>query len=237
MRIALDFDNTYTLDPTGWDMVIDIWKGRGHDVRCVTARSATEDRTAPIVDLERRIPVIYTNGIAKAYICQYLDWVPDVWVDDKVININNNSTTSPEKLADWRATRGEGPSFPKEKNRMTKLPAGKYWIGDLCYVLRDQWDEVCSLTISGNDCLEGVFTLADGTSFGTLNTAHGDGEYLDLSRARHYPVDSGTIGCVLADKVDDKLSGGHVLDIPYEFEPRRDGGYLIFGWVVIDTNI
>lgn len=116
------------------------------------------------------------------------------------------------------------------------MPAGKYWIGDLCYVLKDQWDEVCSLTINGNDCLEGEFTLADGTRFATLGTAHGDGEYLDAT-GHHYPVDSGTIGCVLAELVDDKMSGGHVLEIPYEFEPRSSGGFLRFGWVVIDTNV
>lgn len=118
------------------------------------------------------------------------------------------------------------------------MPAGSYYIGDLCYVITgDKWDEVCSLMFeSDHNGRDGEYTLADGTRFAILGTAHGDGEYLDGS-GHQYPVDSGTIGCVLAEKVNDKLSGGHVLDIPHEFEAKRDGGFLRFGWVVIDTNI
>ena len=34
------------------------------------------------------------------------------------------------------------------------MPAGKYYIGDLCYVMSDkEWEEFCSLTIKDNKCL------------------------------------------------------------------------------------
>lgn len=114
MRIALDYDRTYTLAPAGWDMTIRTWKGWGWDVRCVTARSSTEDRTQGLVDLERLLPVIYCNGVAKESVCRFLDWVPDVWIDDKARSIIADSPTTPEQLSNWRATREEGPVFPKE---------------------------------------------------------------------------------------------------------------------------
>lgn len=114
MRIALDYDHTYTADPILWNAFIRAAKQQGHDIRCVTARSATEDRTQGLVDIEERLPVIYTNGIAKENICLYLDWLPDVWIDDKVRNILNNSPSSPTDVAEWRTNRNEGPSYPKD---------------------------------------------------------------------------------------------------------------------------
>ena len=40
------------------------------------------------------------------------------------------------------------------------FPAGKYYVGDLCYVMHDEWDEVCGLFFKGRDdhgCNQGVF--------------------------------------------------------------------------------
>lgn len=115
MRIALDFDKTYSLDPLFWDLFIHLCNANGDDIRGVTARSPVIDRTAALVEWESKLPVIYTNGVAKAFHCAHYTggWVPDVWIDDKVINIVGNSLTSPEDLVIWRRDRGEGPSFPK----------------------------------------------------------------------------------------------------------------------------
>lgn len=114
MRIAIDYDDTYTLAPDEWDHVILLFKVWGHDIRCVTARSSTEDRTEALVQLERRIPVIYCNGVAKESVCRFLGWEPQVWVDDKPRSVIEDSPTTEEQLATWRATRNEGPVFPKE---------------------------------------------------------------------------------------------------------------------------
>ena len=35
------------------------------------------------------------------------------------------------------------------------LLAGEYWVGDLCYVLGDRWDEVCNLIINGREIVNG----------------------------------------------------------------------------------
>lgn len=114
MRIALDYDRTYTLHPALWDAFLVLLQHNGHDCRVVTARSPVLDRTEALVELERKVPVIYTNGIAKHFHCTHwtCGWEPDVWIDDKVVNILHNSTTSPEDLVKWRTERDEGPSFP-----------------------------------------------------------------------------------------------------------------------------
>jgi hypothetical protein len=120
------------------------------------------------------------------------------------------------------------------------MKAGKYFIGDLCYVLSSKWDEVCDLTISGHECLEGKFTLSDGTEFAMFGTAHGDGYYYD-QMGNSYPVDSGTIGCVLFDKIDDidkeyLERSGTVLDIPNDFEVESEDGTIFVGPVTIYTD-
>jgi len=130
---------------------------------------------------------------------------------------------------------------------VTQLPAGCYLIADLCYVFSgERWDEVCDLLQSvGDDCA--IYELADGTRFGLLCTAYGDGEFLDLSGAS-YGVDSGTIGCVLLqDLAPDVVqrflaprsrysscTSIHTITMP--FRPVAEGGVLSFGHVSIDTN-
>jgi hypothetical protein len=115
------------------------------------------------------------------------------------------------------------------------MKAGKYWVGDLCYVLADKWDEVCELTIKDNQCLYGEFTLKDGTKFAIHGTAWGDGEFGD-NEARFYPVDSGSIGCVLVDSIDPREDCGHVIDFEEDFETGTKGGTIFFGEIEIETD-
>ena len=38
------------------------------------------------------------------------------------------------------------------------MPAGTYYIGDLCYVMTDaEWEQFCKITINGNKVLDGEF--------------------------------------------------------------------------------
>lgn len=118
-----------------------------------------------------------------------------------------------------------------------KLAAGSYYIGDLCYVLGNRWDEFCALTIDGNQVKDGAFTMADGTQFVSFGTAYGDGVYQD-QEGNEYPVDAGLIGCVLADKVDSdaKLDLGKVHTFQNDVWADSDGKVLTFGHVSIDTD-
>jgi hypothetical protein len=118
------------------------------------------------------------------------------------------------------------------------FPAGKYWVGDLCYVMHNEWDEVCKLTIKDNECLEGVFTLANGTRFAMFKTAWGDGCYEDQT-GREYAVDSGSIGCVAVDAITEeeiREDLGNIIEFTEPFYVSTNGEELRFGKVYIDTN-
>ena len=117
------------------------------------------------------------------------------------------------------------------------MQAGKYFIGDLCYVLGDRWDEVCNLIILDHVCLDGEFELSDGTRFAMYGTAYGDGFYSD-QQGNGYPVDSGSIGCVLVESITsgeirDDL--GTIHDFKEDFETGEEDGIIRIGEVEIDT--
>jgi hypothetical protein len=81
MKIALDFDDTYTVDPVFWDEFITLAQDHGNEVRIVTFRKSTM-RDAALDWLERKIPVIYTEYIQKRAFCKHIGWEPDIWIDD-----------------------------------------------------------------------------------------------------------------------------------------------------------
>jgi hypothetical protein len=128
------------------------------------------------------------------------------------------------------------------------MQAGKYYVGDLCYVLDDdEWDEVCSIIIQGNKVIDGEFVLEDGREFAIYSTAYGDGEYNDYY-GNSYSVDSGSIGCIkiediknVKDKIDIKLLGATV-DFEIDFvtgggRGTKDwNGIIQFGRIAIETD-
>jgi len=115
------------------------------------------------------------------------------------------------------------------------MKPGKYWIGDLCYVMHDEWDEFCGQIESG-----GEYTLKDGRQYAWQNTAYGDGEYHD-NFGNSYGVDAGLIGCILLSDIEanvtrNDISLGHVYEFNQEFECTYDEGVIKFGnEVSIDT--
>lgn len=126
------------------------------------------------------------------------------------------------------------------------MPAGKYYVGDLCYVMHGEWDECCGLFFEGrtdHGCNEGIFQLKDGRKFATFNTAYGDGCYVDQHR-REYGVDSGGIGCIRVEDIDfvgelewgkNDTDGGQVIEFKQDFPVWKKDGVLYFGDVVINT--
>lgn len=110
MKIALDYDKTYTADRVFWNAFITAARESGHDVRIVTIRDERHDRTQPLIDLEQHVPVIYTRGVAKQFFIQHFVpdfWPVSVWIDDRPRTIFENSDATPESLVQWRAERGE----------------------------------------------------------------------------------------------------------------------------------
>lgn len=115
---------------------------------------------------------------------------------------------------------------------------GKYWIGDLCYVMDDKWDEVCDAMIDGHDVKEGGFVLKDGTEFAMFNTAWGDGTYLDNS-GHEYPVDSGGIGIIKFDDVtaaNVHVELGRIVEFKSPFIAENVDGIIYFGKLSINTD-
>jgi len=118
------------------------------------------------------------------------------------------------------------------------MPAGKYWIGDLCYVLDEVWDDVCKFICS--DTPDGEFTLPDGRKFASYGTAYGDGSYESNIGTLH-PVDSGTIGCIKVEDLggtdDERLNSlGAIVEFSKPFKTADEDGVITFGHVEIDTE-
>jgi hypothetical protein len=118
--------------------------------------------------------------------------------------------------------------------------AGKYYVGDLCYVMNDEeWREVCNLTIVNHTMVNGEFNLPDGRRFAMYSTAYGDGEYLDQD-GRSYCVDSGSIGCILLSDIKTQNYkhieelGNHI-EFKNDFVTDGDNGIMRFGHITIDT--
>jgi hypothetical protein len=119
------------------------------------------------------------------------------------------------------------------------MTAGKYYIGDLCYVMHDRWDEFCALTCTDNRVLDGEFNLKDGTRFATFTTKWGDGVYED-EQGNEYPVDAGLIGCIRIDDIAaeerENVANGRVVEFVQDFSTWSAGGEIRIGNVLINTD-
>ena len=131
------------------------------------------------------------------------------------------------------------------------LPAGKYYVGDLCYVMHKEWDEVCGLFFKDRDdhgCNEGEFNLKDGRRFASFNTKYGDGAYYDQF-GDEYGVDAGLIGCIALNDIDltnddNFIRGGQIIEFVSDFSvsgsqglSRKDwDGVIRIGHIVIKTD-
>lgn len=97
MKIALDYDNTYTADPELWDMFIIMATARGHEVHIVTMRHPEDDTISDVT-----IPIIYCDGAPKRRVAQDAGHFFDIWIDDTPEGIVNGSTYTFVELERWR---------------------------------------------------------------------------------------------------------------------------------------
>ena len=120
------------------------------------------------------------------------------------------------------------------------MPAGQYYIGDLCYVMSDaEWNDFCSITIQGHRCLSGEFVLNDGRRFATYQIKYGDGLYKDQFE-NQYGVDAGLIGCIRIEDIRvDKYNIkelGSIVEFKTDFVTSYEDGVIKIGHVMIDTD-
>ena len=76
MKIALDYDGTYTADPDFWEKFIKNCEGK-HTIYIVTMRHPHEK-----FEIKPSIPVIYTSRKAKKLYCEEHGAFFDIWIDD-----------------------------------------------------------------------------------------------------------------------------------------------------------
>src|ERR1700704_5852874 len=100
MKIALDYDDTYTADPELWDDFIDAAIARGHEVAIVTKRPPRAG--APT---RRDIPKIFTDKKAKAAF-----YPADVWIDDDQASSLRDDGQEPvlDEFREWLRKRQPG---------------------------------------------------------------------------------------------------------------------------------
>jgi acid phosphatase class B len=85
MIIALDYDQTFTLDPDFWREVIHKAKEKGHDIRVVTSRwPEKEPGVCKIISqMFTDIPIHFTCKKPKRQFMKKLGLKVDVWIDDR----------------------------------------------------------------------------------------------------------------------------------------------------------
>lgn len=131
----------------------------------------------------------------------------------------------------------------------TTFPAGEYVIIDPCYVLHDEWKEICNdfffadRTDGGYN--EGEFTLTDGRRLFIGNTKRGDGMYSIRdskgSESAVIGVDAGCIGLIDVTHVDqsnykNNINLGYIVEFKSEFTVTVKDGYFEIDEYYIDTD-
>lgn len=115
-----------------------------------------------------------------------------------------------------------------------KFKAGKYYVGDLCYVINDKnWDELIKKT----SCFSEESFEFKGKEVFVAGTAYGDGTYYD-NNGREYSVDAGLIGVIPFEIIDnnEEGDGGQIIDFTNDFIAYEDDGKFYIDNFIIDTK-
>ena len=103
MLIALDFDGTYTLDPSFWMGFIRQAQERGHFVHIVTLRHAEIDRLANEMEfINRGVTVVYCDGHSKLEVAKERGLEYDIWIEDDPRCVSQGTRLNEQQLEAWR---------------------------------------------------------------------------------------------------------------------------------------
>lgn len=81
MIFGLDYDGTFTADPTLWRQFISDAELRGHRVVCVTGRKAMPDYSRE-PRLPESVPVVLAGSEWKRHAAAKAGYAVSVWIDD-----------------------------------------------------------------------------------------------------------------------------------------------------------
>jgi hypothetical protein len=119
-----------------------------------------------------------------------------------------------------------------------QFPAGQYYVGDLCYVMHPEWEELCDIMLAEDEMIDGELTVQNKRLF-IASTAYGDGNYAD-NTGRTYGVDSGSLGIIAVENIAESelpnLNGGNVIEFTTDFIVTAQHGRFNFGGILIDTE-
>lgn len=84
-NIALDYDSTYTVDPSMWDEFIALAQRMGHNVYVVTMRYDTAHESRPVREaLESQVEGIFFTGRKGKRSFMYERGINiNIWIDDQ----------------------------------------------------------------------------------------------------------------------------------------------------------
>ncbi|OOE63658.1 hypothetical protein [Salinivibrio kushneri] len=83
MKIALDYDKTFTADKALFTSFVRLVKSKGHEIRFVTFRKSNKPNLDIKSDARRLgIKIIFTDEKQKSPSTINQGWKPDIWVDD-----------------------------------------------------------------------------------------------------------------------------------------------------------
>lgn len=124
----------------------------------------------------------------------------------------------------------------------TTLKAGRYWIGDPCYRILENWHSVCEQCGDANwEDKDGLWIDVDYTKFILIGTAYGDGCY-PLTKDGELITGLGVdAGCLSIIPVGDDFplgedSDGYVVEMTDDFEFEAEGGNFSFGEYKVLTD-
>jgi hypothetical protein len=86
LTIGIDYDGTFTADPTSWSAMIRLFRGNGHRFFLVTARRETEENVVEINDMLDhwgcQMPIVFSSLGSKLYAVEKRGIKIDIWIDD-----------------------------------------------------------------------------------------------------------------------------------------------------------
>ena len=89
MRIGLDYDDTFTVDPVAWSEVVAVLQSRGHEVVCVSARYKCFENQRELEDaIPPGVDVVLCSMNAKLDVMRKRGTPVDVWIDDNPYTID-----------------------------------------------------------------------------------------------------------------------------------------------------
>lgn len=126
-----------------------------------------------------------------------------------------------------------------------EMSAGKYFIGDPCYVMDvDDYIMLADEILACHKFDGGEFTVRDGQKIVVLPTKHNHSEYPSNENI-FFPVDSGTIACIPIEyllepsgvtKKHNLECCGMIKEFPEHFKVSEYDGLLFFGDTIIETD-